>query len=52
MDGKKDPHLNENNPNVCQLLDHFVHIGIHGKHPVMIFDLSGVNLLEVIKKYK
>lgn len=35
---------------VVELLDFFEHVGPHGKHLVMIFELVSVNLLEVIKK--
>lgn len=34
-----------------QLLNCFLHNGPHGKHFVMVFEILGVNLLEVIKRY-
>ena len=34
-----------------QLLNCFLHHGAHGKHFVMVFEILGVNLLEVIKRY-
>jgi serine/threonine-protein kinase SRPK3 len=34
-----------------ELIDYFEHIGPHGLHVVMQFDIYGVNLLEIIKKY-
>lgn len=34
-----------------QLLNSFVHFGQHGAHFVMVFEIMGVNLLEIIKRY-
>ena len=34
-----------------QLLDHFMHSGPNGTHYVMVFEIMGVNLLEIIKRY-
>jgi serine/threonine-protein kinase SRPK3 len=34
-----------------QLLNCFLHHGQHGKHFVFVFEILGVNLLEVIKRY-
>jgi serine/threonine-protein kinase SRPK3 len=34
-----------------QLLNCFLHHGPHGKHFVTVFEILGVNLLEVIKRY-
>lgn len=34
-----------------QLLDCFMHSGPNGNHYVMVFEIQGVNLLEVIKRY-
>lgn len=36
---------------VVQLLDAFMHSGPNGSHYVMVFEILGVNLLEVIKRY-
>ena len=36
---------------LVQLLNVFVHRGPFGNHFVMVFEILGVNLLEVIKKY-
>jgi serine/threonine-protein kinase SRPK3 len=36
---------------VVQLLSHFVHKGPHGKHVCMVFEVLGVNLLEIIKLF-
>ena len=33
------------------LLNCFLHNGPHGRHFVMVFEILGVNLLEVIKRY-
>mmetsp|Transcript_29818 Transcript_29818/g.5385 ORF Transcript_29818/g.5385 Transcript_29818/m.5385 type:complete len:140 (-) Transcript_29818:560-979(-) len=44
----------ENLQNICyvvQLLNSFLHYGPHGKHVCMIFEILGVNLLDVIKRY-
>lgn len=34
-----------------QLLNSFLHYGPNGKHFIMVFEIMGVNLLEVIKRY-
>jgi serine/threonine-protein kinase SRPK3 len=34
-----------------QLLNSFLHYGPNGKHFVMVFEILGVNLLEIIKRY-
>lgn len=34
-----------------QLLNSFMHHGPNGKHYVMVFEILGVNLLEIIKRY-
>lgn len=34
-----------------QLLNSFLHYGPNGKHFVMVFEIMGVNLLEVIKAF-
>jgi len=36
---------------VVQILHSFVHLGPNGKHVCMVFEVLGVNLLEVIKQY-
>lgn len=43
--------VNSDSCNCIQLLNSFVHFGPNGKHFVMVFEISGVNLLEVIKRY-
>ncbi len=35
----------------CQLLNSFIHHGPNGKHFVMVFEILGVNFLEIIKRY-
>ena len=35
-----------------QLLNAFIYIGPYGKHFCMVFEILGVNLLEIIKRYK
>jgi serine/threonine-protein kinase SRPK3 len=35
-----------------QLLNSFLHYGPNGKHFVMVFEIMGVNLLEVIKAFE
>jgi serine/threonine-protein kinase SRPK3 len=37
---------------VVQLLNSFLHYGPYGKHVCMVFEILGVNLLEVIKHYQ
>lgn len=34
-----------------QLLNSFIHQGPNGKHFVMVFEILGVNFLEIIKRY-
>lgn len=34
-----------------QLLNSFIHHGPNGKHFVMVFEILGVNFLEIIKRY-
>lgn len=37
---------------VVQLLNAFIHQGPYGKHFCMVFEVLGVNLLEIIKRYE
>jgi serine/threonine-protein kinase SRPK3 len=37
---------------VVQLLNAFIYKGPYGNHFCMVFEILGVNLLEVIKKYE
>jgi serine/threonine-protein kinase SRPK3 len=36
---------------VVQLLNSFIHHGPNGKHFCMVFEIMGVTLLEIIKRY-
>ena len=38
--------------NTVQLCDSFMHTGPNGNHYVMAFEILGVNLLEIIKRYE
>jgi serine/threonine-protein kinase SRPK3 len=52
--GKNPEKLKNITGNDCycvQLLNCFLHHGPHGKHFVTVFEILGVNLLEVIKRY-
>jgi serine/threonine-protein kinase SRPK3 len=52
---KKNPeklrNVTGNDCHCVQLLNCLLHHGPHGKHFVMVFEILGVNLLEVIKRY-
>lgn len=54
--GKDNPNIEHlRGPEGCgcvQLLNSFIHYGPNGKHFVMVFEILGVNLLELIKKYE
>ena len=41
----------ENQQHVVKLLDHFMHSGPHGRHVVMVFEVLGKNILDLIEKY-
>lgn len=41
----------ENEKCCCRLTDHFEHRGPNGQHVVMVFEVLGENLLELIMKY-
>jgi len=45
---KHDPN-GENH--VVRLLDHFMHTGPHGRHVVMVFEVLGKNILDLIEKH-
>ena len=34
-----------------QLLNSFIHHGPNGKHFIMVFEILGINFLEIIKRY-
>eukprot|EP00826_Nyctotherus_ovalis_P034862 TRINITY_DN2941_c0_g1_i13.p2 TRINITY_DN2941_c0_g1~~TRINITY_DN2941_c0_g1_i13.p2 ORF type:complete len:483 (-),score=176.81 TRINITY_DN2941_c0_g1_i13:703-2151(-) len=42
---------NMNSCHCVQLLNSFLHAGPNGKHFVMVFEIMGVNLLDVIRRY-
>ena len=57
---KKDPELMKalkkygmsgDTSHCVQLLNSFIHSGPNGKHFVMVFEILGVNFLEIIKRY-
>ena len=50
MDCPVEDHLREYTY-VVQLLNSFIHVGQNGKHICMVFEILGVNLLEIIKVY-
>ena len=49
-DKLKSIHKKENS-HVVQLLNSFIYYGQNGKHFCMVFEVMGVTLLEIIKKY-
>lgn len=48
------PEKNPNMDSCCcvQLLNSFLHFGQNGKHFVMVFEIMGVNLLDIIRRYE
>jgi serine/threonine-protein kinase SRPK3 len=48
---EKLKHITGQDSYSVQLLNCLLHNGPHGKHFVMVFEILGVNLLEVIKRY-
>jgi serine/threonine-protein kinase SRPK3 len=51
MAGKEAEAAGSDSCQCIQLLNSFVHFGPNGKHFVMVFEILGVNLLEIIKRY-
>lgn len=43
--------MNGDTSHCVQLLNSFIHHGPNGKHFVMVFEILGVNFLEIIKRY-
>jgi len=43
--------INLDHTQVIQLLNSFIHHGPNGKHFCMVFEILGVTLLEIIKRY-
>lgn len=50
--GMENAHKTPDGCACVQLLNSFIHNGPNGKHFVMVFEIMGVNLLEVIKAYE
>ena len=52
---KDDPvyikNVTTDNTHVVQMLNSFIHNGPNGKHFSMVFEIMGVTLLEIIKRY-
>lgn len=44
--------LTRDDCHVVQLLNAFIYKGPYGNHFCMVFEILGVNLLEIIKRYK
>ena len=49
--GKVDGQFTSQHTQVVQLLNSFMHYGANGGHFVMVFEILGVNLLEIMKRY-
>ena len=49
--GQKD-HFESDDCHVVQLLNAFIYQGPYGRHFCMVFEILGVNLLEIIKRYE
>ncbi len=43
--------INSDHTHVVQLLNSFLHYGPNGKHFCMVFEIMGVTLLEIMKRY-
>lgn len=43
--------INIDHSHVIQLLNSFIHYGPNGRHFCMVFEIMGVTLLEIIKRY-
>lgn len=43
--------LDGDSSHCAQLLNSFIHHGPNGKHFIMVFEILGVNFLEIIKRY-
>lgn len=43
--------INSDHTHVVQLMNSFIHNGPNGKHFCMVFEIMGVTLLEIIKRY-
>ena len=49
--GKLNGKFTSLHTHVVQLLNSFMHYGANGDHFVMVFEILGVNLLEIMKRY-
>jgi len=49
--GKVNGEFTSQHTQVVQLLNSFMHNGANGAHFVMVFEILGVNLLEIMKRY-
>ena len=49
--GKVDGKFTSQHTQVVQLLNSFMHYGANGDHFIMVFEILGVNLLEIMKRY-
>ena len=52
MDGNRKTDYTREDCYTVQLLNAFIYKGPYGKHFCMVFEILGVNLLEIIKRYK
>lgn len=48
----KDKGFSSEISHCAQLLNSFIHNGPNGKHFIMVFEILGVNFLEIIKRYE
>ena len=49
--GKVNGQFTSQHTQVVQLLNSFMHYGANGGHFIMVFEILGVNLLEIMKRY-
>jgi serine/threonine-protein kinase SRPK3 len=49
---KNQEHYSIDDCHTVQLLNSFVHCSANGNHFVMVFEILGVNLLEIMKRYE
>lgn len=49
---KEDARFDRDDTHVVQLLNSFLFKGPYGNHFCMVFEILGVNLLEVLKRYE
>ena len=52
LDGGRKKNYSRDDCYTVQLLNAFIYQGPYGKHFCMVFEILGVNLLEIIKRYK